>query len=737
MSQNDETLEYIQGFVDEGREMLSGAEESFNELENATASGHEVNHETVSKLFRMFHTFKGVSSFLNLSIITRIAADAEKLLETTRSGKRELSSEDTHLLTETRAFLLHSLDVLEKEASDLSLENDAKSFNEKYTNLQILDTTDEPPKKVLPKEESHHVNEEPIPSETFEERLDLDPELLKQFVIEGDELLNSIEEDLISFEQDTSDLEKFNSVFRNFHSFKGNCGFFGFKDLEMLCHKCETMFDYLRTNTRGFNPAINSNFLSVVSIIKEGLEGIKRGEYGEIPSVNALISILDDLFELIRSGNISSAKSEIFSQIVENLVEMISLDSQNEEDSEELGQNKTQKSNKGQTHSQSKTIRVDTEKLDVLLNLVGELVVSQSMIANSPDLLDIQDSLPVFSKRMDELKKICRDIQEASMSMRMLPIEPMFKKMIRLVRDVSIKSGKEVNLILKGGETEVDKNLIEHLSDPLIHILRNAVDHGIELPEERQRMGKPREGQLTLEATHANGEVWIRVYDDGQGLNRSKILAKAIEKGIASKEKNYEDSEIDDFIFHPGFSTADRVTNISGRGVGMDVVRTQIESMKGNINIISEPGKGSVFTLRIPLTMAILDGMIVSVDQQFYALPIASISESFLFNSEKIVRMADGTEMVRVREHYLKVFRLSEFYNTSNQEKSEGILMILSHDNNQICIFVDEIIGQQQIVLKPLPYFIGNVKCISGCAILSGGKLSMVLDARDLIHHAS
>ena len=752
MSEQDETLEYISGFVEEGREMLDNAEPCFMDLDKLINTEDGVDADTVNTLFRMFHTFKGVASFLNLDVITKLTHQAENFLDKVRSNQVKLTHEHIDILCETGDFLREALDVLEAELSDESLAEGAKYYMDKYSG-ETGGHDVEHVEKSMPVEdvtvhqessENEETEVEPTSDDVESENiLQHDPELLKQFVIESEELLSSIEEDLISFEQDTSDVEKFNSVFRNFHSFKGNCGFFGFSDLEQLCHKCETIFDYLRGNSSGFDQSINSNFLSIISIIRESMSNIKSSGTCRIPSVKALVSILDDLFEIIKSGVADPEQSEILSHIVENMVDMIALDNErmanvgDGENKVEVKQSRKKSNAQTASRSRAQSIRVDTDKLDVLLNLVGELVVAQSMLTNSPDLLALDANLPVFSKRMDEMKKISRDIQEASMSMRMLPIEPMFKKMIRLVRDVSVKSKKEVNLILKGGDTEVDKNLIENLSDPLVHILRNAVDHGIEIPEDRLASGKQPEGQLILEAMHANGEVWIRVHDDGKGLDREKILEKAIKNGIADEHTEYSDEEVFDFIFKPGFSTAEKVTNISGRGVGMDVVRTQIEAMKGSVNIQSIKGSGSIFTLRIPLTMAILDGMIVSVDKRFYALPIASISESFQFDESKIITMSDGKEMIGVREHFLPVFRLSKYYKTSDRDKNEGILMILSHDNDQICVFVDEIIGQQQIVLKPLPQFVGNVKCISGCAILSGGKLSMVLDARELIHTAS
>jgi two-component system chemotaxis sensor kinase CheA len=357
-------------------------------------------------------------------------------------------------------------------------------------------------------------------------------------------------------------------------------------------------------------------------------------------------------------------------------------------------------------------LRVDVEKLDQLLDLVGEMVISVSMVSNSPDLVGL--NLDRFEKSIMHLTKITRDIQDVSMSMRMIPLSGVFRKMVRLVRDVAMKENKKVDLEIIGEETEVDKTIIEQISDPLVHLIRNAVDHGVESPAQRLVAGKPETGKVTLEAKHSAGEVWILIKDDGNGINRDKLLKKAIE---------------------PGLSTAAQVSSISGRGVGMDVVKRNIEKLRGRIDIRSSPGAGTMFILRIPLTLAIIDGMIVQVGDIKYAIPITSINESLRPAENQITVTPEGLELLNVRHQLLPVIRLHEVYKVGNARTklTEGILIVVEHDLKKYCLFVDEMVGQHQIVIKGLPEYFGRIRGVSGFAILGDGEISTILDIAGLV----
>jgi two-component system chemotaxis sensor kinase CheA len=307
--------------------------------------------------------------------------------------------------------------------------------------------------------------------------------------------------------------------------------------------------------------------------------------------------------------------------------------------------------------------------------------------------------------------------------------------MIRLVRDVAQKTGKKVDLDIVGEETEVDRNVIEKITDPLVHVIRNAIDHGIGEPAARQKAGKSPAGRILLSARYVGGEVWITINDDGKGLNREKILAKAQERGlVAGRISDLTNSEVWDLIFQPGFSTVDTITDVSGRGVGMDVVRRNIEAIGGKVGISSQEGKGTQVDLKIPLTLAIIDGMIVRVGNQKYTIPITAIKETMRVDDRLITRTMDGQEIINVRDSLFPVIRLHEFYNVEpqNLDLPDGIIMIVENSGRRFCLFVDELIGQQQIVIKGLSRYVGNLKAISGCTILGDGTVCLIVDVGGL-----
>ncbi len=383
-------------------------------------------------------------------------------------------------------------------------------------------------------------------------------------------------------------------------------------------------------------------------------------------------------------------------------------------------------------------ISVSITKLDKLMDLVGEMVISEAMVTQNPDLKDLQ--LDNFHKAARQLHKITSDIRDMVMSIRMVPLAMTFQKMFRIVRDMSKKLSKESKLVLIGEETEVDKNIIEHISDPLMHLVRNSIDHGIEPTEVRKASGKPPAGTVTLEAKNSGSDVVILVRDDGRGLNKNNIIKKAEQNGLLSRPAaDMTDREIYNLIFMPGFSTKENVTEFSGRGVGMDVVVRNIESVGGSVSVDSEEGKGSVITLKIPLTLAIIDGMNIQVGNSRYTIPTKAIKESFRPNSKDLIKDPDGKEMIMVRGKCYPILRLHTLYrvNTDITEFTDGILVMVEHENKAICIFADELLGQQQVVVKALPQYIKvkrKVKGLTGCTLLGDGSISLILDIGGLIN---
>jgi two-component system, chemotaxis family, sensor kinase CheA len=382
-------------------------------------------------------------------------------------------------------------------------------------------------------------------------------------------------------------------------------------------------------------------------------------------------------------------------------------------------------------------ISVNLDKLDALMDLVGEMVIAKAMVIQNPDLngLEIEN----FHKAASQLNKITDDIQDMVMSIRMIPLEATFQKMNRIVRDMCKKLGKEVQLEIIGEETEVDKNIIEHLSDPLMHLVRNALDHGIETPDDRISKGKAAIGTITLEAKNAGSDVVITVKDDGRGLDKNKIYQKALNHGlIYSSMEECSDKELSRLILRPGFSTNENVTEYSGRGVGMDVVANNIESIGGVLTVDSEEGLGTIFTIKIPLTLAIIDGMNIGIGESSFTIPVTSVKETFRPVRKDIIRDPDGNVMIMVRGECYPLIRLYEVYNIKTEitDICNGIVIMLEQNERIVCILADELIGMQQVVVKALPRYIQSLRRsrnIAGCTLLGDGSISLIIDVEGLI----
>lgn len=390
-----------------------------------------------------------------------------------------------------------------------------------------------------------------------------------------------------------------------------------------------------------------------------------------------------------------------------------------------------------QQHQKESLISVNLSKLDQLSAIVGEIVITESMVTSSPDLKGLH--LDAFSKNARQLRKLTDELQDISMSLRMIPVSSTFQKMNRIVRDMSKKLNKQTKLTLIGEDTEVDKTIVDSIGDPIMHMIRNSMDHGIEdTEEERIAAGKPAVGEIILSAQDTGSEVIIVIQDDGQGVNDEKVLKKAIKSGIASPDVEYSHRDILNFLMMPGFSTNTEVTEFSGRGVGMDVVKKSIEDLGGNVSITSELGKGMTVTIHIPLTMAIMDGMEVSVGETIFTIPIKNINQSFKVSEADILHDSVDGEMIKVMDNYYPVIRARRFYQIEGGTDNidEGILLWLESGGNSYCLFVDELLGEQQIVVKPLPAYVNNFDMkkygIAGCSIRGDGNISLILDVGNL-----
>ncbi len=702
--------------------------------------------ETMNAIFRLFHSMKGSAGFLDLSHISHVAHAAENLLDRIRSGKICLEPDHVELLCRSCDFSRAALDHVDDHFDDEEMAEDAQTIT-----AQLEEAIDKALARAAGAPVEGPDSATPAPSPGSELDLLLSPEMIEKFILEADELLQSTEQGLLGWEENPEDQEIVAELFRNIHSFKGNCGFFGYADLERLSHQMETVLDAVKSgrDLRADNSA--EILLGTVDILKDGISQLSRGETCTIEDLEHHIETLKALVSP-RLGDLLMEKGGIDPQAIESAVQsqrrplgeiLVESGKATREQVEEALKEQQMRASREQAAAKGnkektapvkrQDIRVDLEKLDDLINLIGEMVIAENMLIHNPDLQGLE--LESFTKASQQMSKIVRELQEMAMIIRMVPVSGLFRRMIRLVHDISGKSGKKVDLQLLGEETEVDKTVFENLSDPLVHLLRNSLDHGLEPPEERLKAGKPEKGTVKLSARHEEGEVWITVEDDGRGLNRDKILAKAIENGLIEGDGlDLSDRAVYNLIFQPGFSTADKITDISGRGVGMDVVKQNLQKIKGKVDVQSKPGQGSRMMLRIPLTLGIIEGMLVRVGKAKSIVPLLSIREIFRPSPEAITRTADGLELARVRESFFPVKRLHDYFRETpdNPEVTDGILIVLEYQENHICLMVDEILGQQQTVIKGLSSYVGNVQGTSGCTILGDGEIALILDVGSL-----
>ena len=569
------------------------------------------------------------------------------------------------------------------------------------------------------------------------------------FFDEAREHIESIEEMAMALESGREDPELLNSIFRAAHSIKGGSGTFGFTQLAEATHEMETLFDALRKGRGRADATTVRLLLDSCDAFKAHLERLKAGDRGEDAAIEAARARLAGY----RAGEAGAAAQEKTEAPQEEsffaepqavppaarradaygLFESAAEPAAPAQAPEKFGlfeplPGSTGAAEAARARAEQSSIRVSVEKIDRIVNLVGELVIAQAMMQQSAGgLRDEHDEN--LTHNLATLDRNARDLQQAVMSIRMMPMEFVFSRFPRLVYDVSTRLGKKVQLRTQGHETELDKELIELLVDPLTHVVRNAIDHGIESPEERRRAGKPEQGTVSMRATHRGGSVIIEVTDDGRGLDRDRIIAKARELGMPGDE-SMSDEQVWGLIFEAGFSTAKEVTDVSGRGVGMDVVRRNITSLGGNVFISSEKGEGTTITIQLPLTLAVLDGMIVSVGAEQYIIPIEFVAEAFKPGATDIRTIVGQPSLVAVRGEQLPIVRLEDVVELpdSGEARGEPLCLVVEVDNRRAALLVDSLIGQQQLVVKSLDSNLHSVAGVAGATILGDGRVALILD---------
>lgn len=716
-------------FLQESEEYLQQVEENLLALE---ADPEE--KDRLDAIFRAFHTIKGVAGFLALNEIQNFAHTFEDLLDAVRGGQLAVTRELTDLVLGGVDALRGMLAAVEQSLEQQTLVAhavDTESLISRAENMLKGDSAQMPKGDDEPEETASEIDQTPSEAEV-EDNQDIegdahdyleDPELVRDFLQESEEHLQSVEQNLIKWEDNPDDLECADTIFRGFQTIKGVAGFLNLTDINRVSHEFENVLDQARSGKLGITPEITDCILGGIDAIR-GMTGavassLEAGEH--IPheiDVQELISRVTNLgtVETIADDKTDSGKTEPPGE-------------------KEKSSSKTPEDKTPQTAQQNAArgrgngaIKVETSKMDYLIDMVGELVITQNTVAQNEVIRNTVDKRLIDD--VAQLKRITSTLQNIAMSLRMVYIESTFRKMRRIVRDLAQKSGKKINLELKGEQTEIDRNMVESLYDPLVHMIRNACDHGIESPEERENAGKDAAGTITLNAYHKGGNVVIEIADDGAGLNTDALLAKAKSKGIVSGDEELSDQQIYDLLFKPGFSTAKTVTDVSGRGVGMDVVKRTIEKLRGQVEVVSDEGKGSAFYIKLPLTLAIIDGVIVRVGNEKYVVPTLAIEESIQPAEEDYNYIAGRGETIRDREQILPLIRLHKIFNVDDAQENpwDGIVMVVDSGGEKVGILVDQLIDKQEIVIKSMGEKMQRLPGISGGAILGDGTVGLILD---------
>lgn len=686
--------ELVKVFMEESEEEIRELESGLIRLEEERG-----DEETINRVFRAAHTIKGSAGLLGFESVSNYTHAIENILD--RIRKKELSI--TKKLIST---LLDSVDFLKRmiasssEGEDL----DSREVEESLQTLKrFIGISRGPGERSGMQSGAPDRTGEKVLSVTMKFRPDIlstgqDPVMLIQELRELGEILES---------------RAFTASIPDFYN--------------LVPTTCYTSWEIVIRTTRPLSD-INNVFIFVMdeneitvadvsSLYKEGVDlTLAEKPIGEILVEKGLVRE-DDVIEALKehktTGQALVEKGKVSREVVEKMA---------------LAQSQSRKITK------SSTIRVDTDKLDKLVNLVGEMVISVARMSQCASEVTESTLSRSLQGATSALERISRDLQEQVMRVRMVPVEGTFNRFRRVVRDMSFELGKKIEIKMSGTDTELDKNVIEQISDPLKHMIRNSIDHGIETPEERRRAGKPEVGTIWLKAFQREGNIFIEISDDGRGIDRKKVLAKAIEKGQAEPGRSYSDKEIFEMLFAPGLSTAEKVSELSGRGVGMDVVKRNIEELRGSVEISSEEGKGSTFRVKLPLTLAIIDGMMVRVGGEVLTIPLAVIDKS-VRPSRTEVKIVEGKgELVDIRGDYLPLVRLYDLFKlpSDKTDPTQALVVVLHGADSRFGILVDDVLGQTQAVIKSIDKNFRKIEGTSGATILGNGRVSLILDVHSI-----
>jgi two-component system chemotaxis sensor kinase CheA len=687
-------------------------EESFEGLDIMESgllsmSQGEIDDDTVNGIFRAAHSIKGGAGTFGFSNISEFTHGLETLLDQIRNGEREATDDVIETLLSAVDTLREMLTAVQ-DSSEVDTEK-VKQVSKALEQILLGSTSDDVDKVMDEISDADVSASEPL-TQTWLIKFKPLPHLLQT----GNEPIRMFRElaelGALSVEVNEEELPPFTDLDPEICYLSWQLTLSGDVDeaainevFEWVDGDCELSIERLEQNEPDIEPALSAHESEQIDI--------------HDPMIPAS-SLTESETAETESPSPSATKTQLKTSA----------------EIEHLTPKKNEASPKKKAVTPDASIRVGTDKVDSLVNLVGELVITQSMLGQIGENFDI-NMLPQLIDGLEQLERNTRELQESIMRIRMLPISFVFNRFPRLVHDMTSKLGKQVELVLSGEQTELDKTVMEKIGDPLVHLVRNSLDHGLETPEKRRAANKSETGTLKLNAYHQGGNIVIEISDDGAGLNEDKILNKAIEKGLVDPNEILTPEKIHELIFLPGFSTADQVSDLSGRGVGMDVVRKNINSLGGAVEVKSESGIGSTFTIRLPLTLAIMDGQIIQVADQRYIIPLISIIESVEVEADRVNRVTGKGELYKIRDEYVPIIRLTNVFNVDGgiEDLEAGLLVIVDCEDYKVGLFVDELLAQQQVVIKSLETNFRKVKGIAGATILGDGAVALILDIPGLM----
>lgn len=697
---SDDMDNIIQDFIIESNELLEQMEKDLLELEK---DAH--NLDLLNSIFRSAHTIKGSASFLGFDVLTKLTHHAEDVLNKLRKNEMEPTHEIVDMLfvvMDNMKQLLEQISKGEQESVDIAdlivkLEK-ASEEGSLPASVQAQDVHDDDETDA----------DDGQPGYFKDEVL---REVLQEFVIEAEENLDFLSQELVNWEKHKDNKEILNDFYRKIHTVKGSAGFIGVSQMAEVAHKIEDILNKIRDGVFTLERDLVDGMLEGIDKLQLINKDLKEGKQPQVETKSIMVKLAQLTGEAHKAEQIASDKNK-----------------------DDVPVEQKNASALVKERGVEQTIRVDVKRLDQLMNLVGELVQAKNRLLRISGILSgskDNEFIEQLSDNTANINFVTSELQMAVMKTRLLPIGKVFNKYPRMIRTLAREKNKEIDLIISGEETELDKSIVEYIGDPLVHILRNSVDHGIESPEERKRVGKPAVGTIYLSAYQEGDNIVIEVEDDGRGIDTKKIARKAIEKGVVDEAslRNMSENEILNIIFMPGFSTVEQVSNTSGRGVGMDVVRSNVQKLNGMIEITTEIGKGTKMKVRLPLTLAIVTALLVSVSDEIYSVPITSVIETSKVTRSEI-RTINNKEVLNLRDMVLPLLRLSEIFEVPNQDvnKQDYYVVIVSVGGRRLGLLVDELLGREEIVIKSLSEYLGNIPGISGASTLGDGRVSLIID---------